>query len=59
MRLLFNLSALFIGALLLESGFCWEGAIVFEDNFDGSSLDLNKWEYQEGCGNGPVLLILL
>jgi len=29
----------------------WEGEIVFEDNFEGNSLDLNKWEYQEGCGN--------
>ena len=29
----------------------WTGNIVFEDNFDGSSLDLSKWEYQEGCGD--------
>jgi len=29
----------------------WDGRIVFEDNFDGTNLDLNKWEYQEGCGN--------
>ncbi|CAL8123435.1 unnamed protein product [Orchesella dallaii] len=33
----------------------WTGDIVFEDNFDGTSLDLNKWEYQETCGGefGP------
>ena len=27
----------------------WSGRIVFEDDFNGSSLDLNKWEYQTGC----------
>jgi beta-glucanase (GH16 family) len=29
----------------------WSGTIVFEDNFEGNSLDLNKWEYQEGCSD--------
>ena len=29
----------------------WTGNIVFEDNFDGNSLNLNKWEIQEGCDN--------
>lgn len=29
----------------------WTGKIVFEDNFDGSSLDLDKWAYQESCGD--------
>jgi len=33
----------------------WEGKVVFEDNFDGSSLDLRKWEYQTGCGTGETL----
>jgi len=33
----------------------WHGKIVFEDNFNGNSLDLKKWKYQESCGNifGP------
>jgi len=34
----------------------WEGTIVFEDNFDGGSLDLGKWEYQEGCGGGKCII---
>lgn len=29
----------------------WHGRLVFEDNFDGNSLDLNKWMYQEGCSD--------
>jgi len=28
----------------------WGGDIVFEDNFDGNTLDLTKWEYEESCG---------
>lgn len=32
----------------------WKGRIVFEDNFEGNSLDLSKWEYQEACGNGKL-----
>jgi len=36
---------------LLHVVTAWDGQIVFEDNFEGNSLDLNKWEYQEGCGN--------
>lgn len=39
-------------AVLLNVALGWEGTVVFEDNFDGNSLDLNKWEYQEACGNG-------
>ncbi|KAG4075739.1 hypothetical protein HA402_003565 [Bradysia odoriphaga] len=27
----------------------WHGRIVFEDNFEGNTLDLNKWMYQEAC----------
>lgn len=32
----------------------WSGKIVFEDNFEGSSLDEGKWEYQESCGAGKL-----
>jgi len=42
------ITLLFLCSLCLVNA--WEGDIVFEDNFEGSSLDLNKWEYQEGCG---------
>ncbi|XP_035704871.1 beta-glucanase isoform X1 [Folsomia candida] len=45
----------FFCSLLFLSASCtlcmgWTGTVVFEDNFDGSSLDTIKWEYQEGCG---------
>jgi len=38
-----------------SSIYCWTGKVVFEDNFVGSSLNLNKWEYEEGCSEiyGP------
>lgn len=29
---------------------CWQ--LVWEDDFSGSSLDLNKWSYQTGTGTG-------
>jgi len=28
---------------------CWTGNIVFQDEFNGNSLDLNKWQYETGC----------
>jgi len=37
--------------VLFASAFGWTGTIVFEDNFDGNSLDLSKWHYQEGCSD--------
>lgn len=38
--------------------FCvgWTGTVVFEDDFVGSSLNLTKWEHQEGCGNGKYFI---
>jgi len=29
----------------------WSGTVVFEDNFDGNSLDMNKWKHEEGCSD--------
>lgn len=43
---------LFIGFLNINFVGAWKGKIVFQDNFDGNHLDLNKWEYQESCGLG-------
>lgn len=36
----------------LTTAWEWGGDIVFEDNFEGTSLDLNKWRYEESCGAG-------
>jgi len=48
---------IFVSYILLSilCVYAWHGNIVFEDNFDGNSLDLNKWMYQESCGDifGP------
>lgn len=45
-----------VGLAILSNALEWEGQLVFEENFDGDSLDLNKWEYQEACGNRNATL---
>jgi len=52
MKVLFKIPLTLAFLCILHNAKAWEGNIVFQDNFDGNSLDLNKWEYQEGCGNG-------
>lgn len=42
---------------ILSVVYGWHGTIVFEDNFDGNSLDLNKWMYQESCGDSEYTLM--
>jgi len=42
-------SALLFLAASVTCIHAWTGDIVFQDNFDGNSLDLNKWEYEEAC----------
>jgi len=48
----FTMNRSLLVLLFLSAASCtlaWTGDIVFEDNFDGNSLDLSKWEYQEAC----------
>ncbi|CAG7837147.1 unnamed protein product [Allacma fusca] len=35
--------------VLVPLATCWTGKIVFQDEFDGNSLDTSKWEYETGC----------
>ena len=37
--------------VLVES---WTGNIVFQDEFEGNSLDLSKWEYESGSTGTKV-----
>ncbi|RWS21514.1 hypothetical protein B4U80_11838 [Leptotrombidium deliense] len=44
------LSSALISLILVTLSFAWQpsGTVVFEDSFEGDSLDLSKWEIKEG-----------
>lgn len=43
-----SILGILIGATFSVSAQCWN--LVFEDDFDGTNLDLTKWSYQTGAG---------
>jgi len=53
-----DIMALFLNIfciMFLTYGHAWNGKIVFQDNLNGKSLDLSKWEYQEGFSNSELI----
>jgi hypothetical protein len=50
-----TLHLLFIGLFWPSCCFAWSGKIVFEENFNGNTLDESKWEYQEACDNSKYM----
>ena len=45
----FSLVFITVAVLTVHCIQAWTGDVVFEDNFEGTSLDLAKWEYQDAC----------
>jgi len=51
MNKLLSLSSLSIVLIFINASFGYSVVELFRDNFDGNSLDLEKWQYRDANNN--------